>query len=181
MAERTPRVLLIDGRSGSGKTELARLIADDWPGAQLVRLDDLYPGWGGLEAGSAHVHDEILAAERPRWQRWDWAASALAQWHDLDPARPLVIEGAGVLTRRNRALAGLAVWVELDEPTRKTRALARDGATYAPHWEDWAAQETRFIARENPVALADVVVDGTDVTVAAGVWRRLADAARVRE
>ena len=45
-------VLLIDGRSGSGKTELARAVVAGVPEAQLVRLDDLYPGWGGLEEGS---------------------------------------------------------------------------------------------------------------------------------
>ncbi len=47
------RRILIDGRSGSGKTELARAIVDDWPGAQLVRLDEVYPGWHGLAAASS--------------------------------------------------------------------------------------------------------------------------------
>ena len=37
-------ILLIDGRSGSGKSELATAIAAA-TGSQVVRLDDLYPGW----------------------------------------------------------------------------------------------------------------------------------------
>jgi hypothetical protein len=48
--------------------------------------------------------------------------------------------------------------VELDEATRKRRALARDGEAYAPYWDRWAAQEAAFIAREHPQALADRVV-----------------------
>ena len=152
--------ILIDGRSGSGKTELAKRMALALPGAQLVRLDDIYPGWGGLEAGSRHVHDYVLAASGPRWQRWDWVDSAPAEWHVLDPSRPIIVEGCGALSRANRALADYGIWVELDEPARKARALARDGDLYAPHWDEWAAQEQAFIDRENPRKLADQVVDG---------------------
>src|SRR5690606_29833513 len=55
IAGQTRAVVLIDGRSGSGKTTLATALAARLPGTQLVRLDDFYPGWDGLEAGSAHV------------------------------------------------------------------------------------------------------------------------------
>lgn len=129
------------------------------PGSQLVRLDDIYPGWGGLEAGSRHVRDFILSAS-PRWQRWDWEDGTPAEWHVLDPSRPIIVEGCGALSRANRALAHYGIWVELDEPIRKARALARDGEAYAPHWDEWAAQEAAFIEREKPQELADQVVEG---------------------
>ena len=172
-------VLLIDGRSGSGKTELARAVVAGVPEAQLVRLDDLYPGWGGLEEGSRAVHDGILASAHPGWRRWDWATGAHAEWHDLDPGRPLVIEGCGALSRANRALSTFGIWVALDQATRKRRALARDGDSYAPHWDEWAAQEEEFLTRENPAAHADAVVDGVDVTRGLARWRAVLDAARV--
>lgn len=152
--------VLIDGRSGSGKTTLAAELAAIVPGAQLVRLDDIYPGWDGLDAASQHVFENVLSASSPRWQRWDWATEEPAEWTALDPLRPIIIEGCGTLSRRNAALADLAVWVELDEPTRKARALARDGDTYAPHWDRWARQEDAFIAREHPQQLADVTLVG---------------------
>jgi len=183
----TAPILLIDGRSGSGKSELATAIIAGWPEAQLLRLDDLYPGWDGLSAGSQHVHDEVLAREAPRWRRWHWLASRPAEWNALDPERPLVIEGSGALSRSNRAFADHAIWVELDDETRKARALARDGELYAPHWDRWAAQEEEFIRRESPKTLADVVVDGRDVASAASVWlhdvvwRGEGEAARVGE
>ncbi|MDF2443026.1 MAG: hypothetical protein JWR01_1229 [Subtercola sp.] len=151
-------VVLIDGRSGSGKSELATALADRWPGpVTLVRLDDIYPGWDGLDTASAHVHDNILAAEEPRWQRHDWISGASAEWTAVDPTLPLILEGIGSLSRANADLATLRVWVELDDATRKERALARDGDTYAPHWDRWAAEERAFIDREDPRALADVV------------------------
>lgn len=150
------RRILIDGRSGSGKTELARSIVSHWPEAQLVRLDDVYPGWDGLDAASAAVPGIL---KQHRWRQWDWVTGRAAHWHELDPQRPLIIEGVGAISRASRPLADLALWVELDDDTRKQRALARDGDSYAPHWDRWAAQELRFIAREDPRGLADVIME----------------------
>jgi cytidylate kinase len=166
------RRILIDGRSGSGKTELARAIAADWPGAQLVRMDDLYPGWDGLLAGSALV-PSVLATGR--YRAWDWAADRPGDKRRLDPARPIVVEGVGAISRESRPLADLAVWVRYPAPLRKERALARDGAAFAPHWCDWAVQEREFMRAEHPRALADIVVDGADVTD----WRAVLDPAMV--
>ncbi len=148
-------IVLIDGRSGSGKTTLAEWLAPQLDAA-LVRLDDLYPGWDGLRRGSDHVHDEVIP--HSRWRAWDWANDRAGDWHDLDESAPLVIEGAGALSRANRALATFGIWVELDAATRRQRALARDGETYAPHWDRWAAQEDSFDTEERPRDLADFVL-----------------------
>jgi uridine kinase len=152
----TRPVVLIDGRSGSGKTELATELAPLLR-AQLVRLDDIYPGWAGLEVASELVRTDILGANR--WQRWDWRSNSPAEWHEIDSALPLIVEGSGALSAANRMLAAVGVWVELDAETRKARALARDGAMYEPHWDQWAEQEQRFFDRERPDRLADVIVD----------------------
>jgi uridine kinase len=157
-------VLLIDGRSGSGKTTLARRLVAAWPvdrlgPVQLVHLDDVYPGWHGLEAASRIVESGILAAADPGWTTWDWAHGVPGERRTLDPAVSVVVEGAGALTRASSALATLCVWLELDDETRRSRALGRDGATYEPWWDVWAEQEERHLAVEDPRSLADVVVD----------------------
>ncbi|WP_368496745.1 AAA family ATPase [Herbiconiux sp. A18JL235] len=158
-------VILIDGPSGSGKTALAQRLLAEWAGADrptLVHLDDIYPGWDGLDAASAHVAEHLLRplrAGRPaRWQRWDWAADRPAEWVDVDPAHPLVVEGCGALSAENAALADLRVWVETDDDERKRRALARDGELYAREWDRWERQWRQFVARENPRERATVVV-----------------------
>lgn len=159
-------IVLIDGGSGAGKTELARAVVRGW-GAPitLVRLEDIYPGWDGLEAASAQLHDEVLApllagTGVPRWRRWDWTRDAPAEWHQIDPELPLVVEGSGSLSRANRGLATLGVWIELDAVTRKRRALDRDGDAYRPFWDRWAAQEAAFAHRERPAELAELVIRG---------------------
>ena len=149
-------VILIDGRSGAGKTELAEQIAHVTPGAQVVHLDDLYPGWDGLDAGSAAVAHLLTTY---RWRSWDWARRRPGRFKQIDETRPIIVEGVGALSRTSRPFARVAIWVELDDSTRKVRALARDGQSFEPFWDRWAAQELSFIAREHPQSLADVIVN----------------------
>lgn len=152
-------VVVIDGGAGSGKTTLAERLVADWPAAgapQLVSLDDLYPGWHGLAAGSAAV-PELIAGHG--YRRWDWEHDRPGAWRELEPSAPLIVEGCGALSPASRALATLAVWVDLDSATRRERALARDGATFAEHWADWAAQEADHWAAHRPWELADLTVE----------------------
>jgi uridine kinase len=158
-------VILIDGPSGSGKTELALRMRAHWVGDDtptLVHLDDVYPGWDGLEAASERLAEltlEPLRSGAPaRWQRYDWARGVGAEWHEVDPAHPLIVEGCGALSRRNAALADLAIWVETGDDTRKARAIARDGDVYLREWDRWDAQWQAFVRRENPRALATMFV-----------------------
>lgn len=151
-------VVLIDGRSGAGKTTLARELVP-LIGATLVSLDDLYPGWNGLAAGSAAVHQTVLRPREPGWTRWDWASSAPGEWYPIDPAVPIVVEGCGALSRANRAIASLGIWVDAPAAERRRRALDRE-PDFAPHWREWAAQERTHAAREHPRELADVIVEG---------------------
>ncbi|WP_229123805.1 cobalt ABC transporter [Enemella evansiae] len=152
-------VALLDGGSGSGKTstahELARLLD---PAPRVVSLDDCYPGWDGLAAGAAMVTADILS-DRAGYRRWDWDRNRPGEWVPLDPAADLIIEGCGAITRASVALASVSVWLELSEPVRRQRALARDGAAYEPHWERWAAQERRHWLQDRPRDLADLVIE----------------------
>jgi uridine kinase len=174
-AEGRSRAILIDGRSGSGKTALAEAIASDLPAFQLVHLDDLYPGWHGLRAASELV-PALLRGTPVR--TWDWAAGEPSgRWIEVDASRPVLVEGCGALTRASRALADYAVWLDLDEPTRRARALRRQPG-FAEHWDAWARQEDEHIAAERPGLLADLAILATPDTDVAR-WRTLLEPARV--
>lgn len=162
----TRPVVLIDGRSGAGKSTLARRLAARWPlpgDVQLIALDSLYPGWDGLAAGAAYARETILEpysrGVHGSWRRWEWGADQRAEAHQVDPARPLIIEGAGAITAHSAELAHIRVWLDSPADTRKARALGRDGEAYRPHWDRWAAQEDRHLADDGPRELATHVFD----------------------
>lgn len=165
--------VLVDGRSGSGKSTLAASLCRDWADSVLVRLDDVYPGWDGLSWATEHIGSALLAPRsqgRPgRWRSWDWVRDRPGSWHSVEAGRRLVVEGVGVLTPVSRSLADLAIWVDADDADRKRRALLRDGETYLPHWDRWAAQEEVFIARYDPRRSADLIATsaGGDFTLTA--------------
>lgn len=151
-------VVLIDGHSGSGKTTLAAEVAYLLK-AQHVGLDAFYPGWGGLEVGSAMVPG-VLDPSTSAYVRWDWKRNQAAERHKVNSKRDIVVEGSGCMSRANRDLATYGIWIRLDQAERKRRALARDGASLHGNWDRWAAQEQAFFARERPDTLADAIMDG---------------------
>ncbi len=159
-------VVLIDGQSGSGKTSLAALVAERWPypnAPQVVALDSIYPGWGGLEQGVQHAYDKILfphaRSEVSVWTSWDWAADAPGENFGVNPALALIVEGSGILTPKTAPLADICVWVASPEESRFERAIERDGETYRPHWEMWAKQERAHLRRDKPQLLATITVE----------------------
>jgi len=159
-------VVLIDGRSGAGKSSLAERLVRAWPlrgRPQLVALDSIYPGWDGLERGAEIARESILIPHGRgligTWARWDWQREATAETHAVDPALALIVEGCGVLTPASARLADVTVWVDGPADPRRRRALARDGEGFRAHWDMWADQEEAHIRRDRPAELADLRVD----------------------
>ena len=158
------RVVAVDGRSGSGKTSLAARLRSGLH-APVVTLEDLYGGWDGLERGIDLLVSEVLeplaAGRAARVPRYDWVAATWATPWVLEPPEVLIVEGVGAGARRAKAYESLLIWMEEAESVRKKRALDRDGETFAPYWDMWAAQEDAMLARERTADRADIVVDGT--------------------
>ncbi|MCP2372175.1 hypothetical protein BJ978_002851 [Agromyces terreus] len=157
-------LVLIDGPSGSGKSTLADALLARWPGAppSLVRLDDVYPGWHGLDRASRMLADSLVAPWRrgvaARSPRWDWAESAAASPQSVRPGSALLIEGCGAFAVADEATPATRIWVEAADGIRRRRALERDGGAYDAYWEIWDLQWRAYVRRCGPRPLADVLL-----------------------
>ncbi|HXT88486.1 MAG TPA: phosphoribulokinase [Trebonia sp.] len=154
-------VIAIDGRSGSGKTVLAAGLGSALS-APVVTLEDLYGGWDGLERGIdllvAEVLEPLRAGKAARVPKYDWVAREWGTPWVLEPPEVLIVEGVGAGARRAAAYASMLIWIEEPAAVRKKRALDRDGATFIPYWDMWAAQEDAMLASEHTPERADLVI-----------------------
>lgn len=165
-----PLIIGIDGRSGSGKTVLSTALANNLRDAHnvtVLRLEDLYPGWNGLQSGmeifSHRVLPKLAAGETATYPTWDWHS---AESHEggpgetvtTSPTEVIICEGVGVGARANRELLDILIWLRVPDQVRYDRAMQRDGATYQPQWDNWAAQERHVLDQDQIYDEADLVL-----------------------
>lgn len=180
-----PLILALDGRSGTGKTHLSLQLAawvrdgglhGELYSVDVLHLDELYPGWTGLAAGLETYTQQVLPAlvrdGSATWTPWNWHTSRHDAPRALGPADIIIIEGVGAGHPAARPFLAGTLTLTLETATRKERALARDGATYAPHWDTWAAQEDQLpAASDGPNDISISVDNGNgDVLTQARTW-----------
>lgn len=160
-----PVIIAIDGRSGAGKTTLAIELAArlrEHHKVSLFHLEDIYPGWNGLAAGIERYTSTVLAplhrGEPAHWVSWDWLAHYDGEPRTTQPAEIVLVEGVGAAAAAARPFLSAVVWADAPEQDRRSRALARDGESYEPYWDEWAAQEQEWLAADDVPAHADIRV-----------------------
>ena len=168
-------IILIDGRAASGKSSLAAdlknaLFKELEQAPRLIHMDDLYPGWEGLQLGSFYLNQQVLqplsAGKTAHWQLWDWQKAERGRadepgngWREFAGGTPLIVEGCGALSRVSSELAHLRVWIEAPKELRHARWIERDGEKFNDYWHIWAAQEDELYQQEKSKQLADLVVE----------------------
>jgi uridine kinase len=164
-------IVLIDGRTGSGKTTFAallqnRLFQKGESAPRVIHMDDVYEGWDGLQTGVDYLIRQILSPlsrrEGASWQEYDWAAGERAgTWREFRGGTPLIIEGVGSLSRIAAEQADITIWLEADQEVRQDRIRQRKAAGDgdASWFAMWSAQEADFYAREKSDEIADRVIE----------------------
>ncbi|MFK4637630.1 aminodeoxychorismate synthase component I [Paenarthrobacter histidinolovorans] len=163
-----PVIIAVDGRSGAGKTTLAVELAArlrQHHKVSLFHLEDIYPGWNGLRTGIeryvATVLTPLSQGSAAEWVSWDWERHYDGGLNVTLPAEIVIVEGVGSAADAARPLLDAVVWVEADGDDRRRRALTRDGSTYEPYWDTWAAQEEEWLSDDSVIADADIHVQNS--------------------
>lgn len=159
----TTRVVAVDGPAGSGKTNFAARLGA-FVRAPIVHVDDLCPGWTGLDQAASGLIQWVLAplatGGRARYRRYDWDRASYAEWHEVPDGPVLIVEGVASGSRAAARYLSLLIWVEAPPHVRMARGIERDGEAYRSRWELWSAQEEAIFATEGTLERADLIVDG---------------------
>lgn len=149
----------IGGRGGAGKSTLAAKIDR----AQLVGTDEFWDGEGfDLARLRAEVFEPLAAGRAAHFASWDWEGRRPGPPRTVTPAGIVVVEGVCALHRMFRDAYDLRVWVDAPYEVRLARGVERDGEAARQTWvEHWMPMEDRYVERDDPIAAADVVVDGS--------------------
>lgn len=174
LASRKQAICLIDGRAGSGKSLFAKelsecFFASERQAARVIHMDDLYPGWEGLQAGARYLNEFILSplsrGKTAYWQVWDWEKGVRGADDEPGNGRrefsgetPLIIEGCGSLSRLSSEHADIRIWIEADMDVRRKRFSERDDGRFDEFFGIWAAQEDEFYQAESSPSLADLTI-----------------------
>lgn len=162
-------LVLVDGRSGSGKSTFAERLALLLDGA-LVHSDDI--AWHHDPIDWEHVLlDGVIAP----WRRGEavhfrppgWVVQGRPGAVEVPPRPILIVEGVGAGRSGLATRAELVVWIQSDLDEARRRALKRDvevGRTTreaAAFWDEWMGSEEPFLAADRPWSRASLVVNGT--------------------
>jgi uridine kinase len=158
------RVTAIDGHGGAGKSTLAARIATVLGDAPIVHTDD-FASWEEPLDWWPRLLEQVLlplaAGEPAAYQRYDWTRHELSEWIDVPCGSHVVIEGVSSSRLAFRPYLGFAIWVETPRDVCLARGLARDGDDMLGQWEQWIADEDRYVERDDPVGYADLIIAGT--------------------
>ncbi len=164
---RIPRIVAVDGRSGSGKSTFAARLSAVVPDSAVVHSDDIawwesFFDWEHLLVQG--VLEPVRRGTAVRYRPPAWEQRGRPGAIEVPAgARTIVIEGVGVSRHSLAPWLDATVWVQSDLHEARRRGVDRDGGTEsaALFWEEWERAELAFLAADRPWERAQLVVCGT--------------------
>jgi len=180
----TPLVVAIDGRSGAGKSTVARHLAGELHAA-LIPCDDFFAadipasGWDARSPAQRatdaldwrRLRSEVIEPLRTgavaRWFPFDFAAGvradgtyAMRTVPTEQVPRPVVLLDGAYSARPELAdIMDYAILVEAPELWRRSRLAARERPQFLAEWHArWDAAEEYYFTRVRPPSTFDLVL-----------------------
>jgi uridine kinase len=166
----------VDGPAGSGKTTFTRALVALDPGLDVIQMDDF-----GLPSADIPPPDPVagervaveldwrrlrstvllpLSRDQPaRYQRYDPATDAMAEWRMVPVGGIVIIEGRYACMKALTTFYDFRVWVDSPREVRQGRIERANGA--ASHSRPWLPAEEAYLASQDPAGAAHLRVDGS--------------------
>ncbi len=164
--------IAIDGRSASGKTSLAKLLAEKI-GAEVIHMDDFFlpkelRTEERLTMPGGNVHYErfreqvlpFLKKEEPFvYQKFDCSVMELGEECQINASKLRIVEGAYSCHPLLGDYMDMKIFLDISSKEQMARILERDGETKAKVFEQrWIPMEEAYFAAYEIKNLADMVI-----------------------
>ncbi len=174
---KSPVIVAVDGRSGTGKSSLSTWIAGQ-VSATLIDQDDFYAGddlevWQRLSPREKaervidwrRVRTEALqplrAGAQARWHPFDWKAmeGLASEPITAQPSRIVILDGAYSSRPELGDLIDLSILVTLPDAVRRARLKRREGEAFMSEWHAiWDEAEEYYFGTVRPPEAFDLVI-----------------------
>ena len=157
----TTKIVAVDGAGGAGKSTLAELLSEALGAAPVVHTDD-FASWDNPLDWWPRLLKEVLEplarGETARYRRTNWGDDKYEEWGQVAPSEFVILEGVSASREAFRPFLTYSIWVDAPPDLRLARGLERDGEEARAQWEEWMAEEDRYVERERPQDRADLVL-----------------------
>ena len=168
----------VDGRAGAGKTTFTRALAALDPGLDVIEMRDFAlpaaeqprergevpTGRVAADVDWRRLRSTVLLPlsrdQAARYQRYDSAADAMAEWRLVPVGGIVIVEGRYSCVKALSTFYDFRVWVDCSLEARRQRLVSDNGT--ATLWERfWRPAEDAYIEAQDPAASAHLRVDGS--------------------
>ena len=170
-----PVVIAIDGRCGSGKTNLTELIASIFP-CNVFHMDDFYlpfhkrnDNWRDIPGGNmdfTRLLTEILSPAAPgqvvNYQPYDCHNGTFLPTAALFPQTLNIVEGSYSHTPTLTEQYDLKIFLTCSRERQADRLREREGSHYNAFVNTWIPLEEQHFQIHSIEQSADIIVDTTD-------------------
>jgi uridine kinase len=177
-----PVLVALDGRSGTGKSTIAKRIASQLGGVEIT-ADDFWVGGKNSEWDAKNpqeraeqaidwrrirneVLEPLLAGRQTSWHPFNWkAGEGLAEdTIDSEPKPLIVLDGAYSARPELSDIIDLAILVEVhDDDDRRSRLVNRENADYMAAWHArWDPAEDYYFTNVRPRGSFDMVISNSE-------------------
>ncbi|WP_125115646.1 uridine kinase family protein [Agathobaculum sp. Marseille-P7918] len=174
MRQKQPLLIAIDGRCGSGKTQLSALLQTQFP-CRVFHTDHYYlpvaqrpADWRQRPAGNMDLErlrtEVLLPAQRGETVRqriFDCAAQRLGEPQTVPPAPLTVVEGSYSLHPALNGAYDMRIFLTCSDTVQQARLQAREGEHYDMFRQVWIPMEELYYARCRLLDTHPILVDTT--------------------